>query len=87
MSEYSVKQINDKLEQIMCSLSAIEERLAGYKSLNECVQNHEKRISLSEQRCSAIQAGKTKIPWGTVIASIISGVIVGVIIAVLNYLK
>ena len=87
MSEYSVKNINDKLEQIQCTLSMLTERLSGYDELRKCVGEHERKIGLAEQRCAAIQAGKTKIPWGTVIASIISGVSVGVIISIINYVK
>lgn len=72
---------NTKINDLLIAITRLETILLDYVPLTKMVIDHDKRLILQEQRCTQIQTGKTKINWGTVIASIISMVIGAAIIS------
>ena len=72
---------NTKINDLLIAITRLETILLDYVPLTKMVIDHDKRLILQEQRCTHIQMSKTKINWGTVIASIISMVIGAAIIS------
>lgn len=76
MSDNETTKIND----LLIAITRLETILLDYIPFTKMVIDHDKRITLQEQRCNHVQSVKTKINWGTVIASIISMVLGAIII-------